>query len=94
MSDGATRRRWARANKEKIRLYNRRQYRKNAEKQREHAKAWYAAHPEAVTAKNVKFRAKNPNYWRERWQRMKVVRAWRKFVAVCAANRVPYGEGA
>lgn len=85
MSTGATKRRWTRANKSKVRVYNRRWYRKNAEERRQYSRSIDT--PESRQARNEKFRAENPGYWREYYQRRKLMKRFASWARVCAASR-------
>src|SRR3990167_6944100 len=58
-------RRWRKANPERERANNRKQYYKDAEKTRAYKRAWDKAHPEVRKAYNKKWRGKYPNYWKE-----------------------------
>lgn len=85
MSEGATKRRWTKENRDKVRVYNRRWYRKNAEERRQYSRSIDS--PEKQQARNEKFRQTNPDYWREYFQRRKLKRFWLKFATQCAESR-------
>lgn len=69
------------------RLNQRRYYRKNAERLRDSSRARDAANPEDKSARNARFEAKNPTYWRDYQRRRRLKLAWRKFCQACAVAR-------
>jgi hypothetical protein len=62
-------------------------YRNNAEYMRERTRQWSRANPERVRAKNRKFQARNPTYFRDYWHRRKLRIAWAKWAFACALSR-------
>lgn len=67
------RRQWAAANKERVLAVKRARYARNPEKMRALNRAWVAANPEKARASakkaNDAWRARNPNYNRDQYQR-------------------------
>lgn len=80
-------REWRRANRDKVRNFNRESYARYADDRRQRSRAFREKNPSYGSAKTAEFREKHPGYQRHRYAVRKLRVAWLKFSRTCAANR-------